>query len=280
MTARRLDGKTLANERRHALAERVTRLIGQGTIPRLAVAVATDDAAAQAYLKAKQTVAARVGIDMLVQSLSHPCTEDILGLIETWTSDATVSGIVLEAPMPASIDMGVVRRALPADKDVDGAGVASLGRLMIGEGGFSPATAAAALLLAEAEVSLSGQRVVILGRSLVVGLPLAVLATDRDATVTVCHSKTRDLAQTTREADVLFVAVGRPGFVTGDMVRPGAVVIDIGIHEIDGRIVGDVDVDSVSDVAGALSPVPGGVGPLTTTVLMEHVVQAAERRSG
>jgi methylenetetrahydrofolate dehydrogenase (NADP+)/methenyltetrahydrofolate cyclohydrolase len=262
------------------LAERVARSIERGIAPRLAVAIATDDPAARAYLRAKQKVGERLGIDVLVRSLPDPSTESLLELIAEWSCDEEISGIVLEAPLPASIDTAAIRRTLPAGKDVDGAGVASLGRLISGQPGFVPATAAAALMLAETDVSMAGRRVAILGRSLVVGRPLAVLAMARDATVTVCHSKTRDLVRTVREAEVLFVAVGHPGFVTAEMVRPGAVVIDIGINEADGRVVGDVDAESVEDVAGALSPVPGGVGPLTTTLLFEHVVQAAEQRSG
>ena len=277
MTARRLDGQALAHEWELLLTERVAKCITRGVTPRLAVAVSTNDPSAQVYLAAKRRVAARVGIDVVVRSLSSPSTEAIVRLIDAWTHDAQITGIVLEAPLPTHIDTAAVRNALPTAKDVDGAGVASLGRLLAGEPVFPPATAEAALALAETVSPLAGRRVVVLGRSLVVGRPLAILATARDATVTVCHSKTRDLAERTREAEVLFVAVGRPGLVTGEMVRVGATVIDIGINVADGRLVGDVDADTVAPIAGALSPVPGGVGPLTTIVLLEHVVQAAER---
>jgi len=277
VTARRLDGKALARERELLLTERVSKCIARGAAPRLAVAVSTNDPSARVYLAAKQRVAERVGIDVLVRPMSSPSTEEIVRLIEEWTHDPEITGIILESPLPSRIDTAAVRRALPAAKDVDGAGEASLGRLIAGDPGFPPATAEAALSLAETVRPLAGRRVVVLGRSLVVGRPLAILATARDATVTVCHSKTHDLARQTREAEVLFVAVGRPGLVTGEMVHVGATVIDIGINVADGRIVGDVDADAVASIAGALSPVPGGVGPLTTTVLLEHVVQATER---
>lgn len=277
MAAQRLDGKALVRERRRLLADRVARCAKQGVFPRLAVAVATDDPSTRAYLNAKRRLAERIGIGVRVTSLSDPPTEELLALIDEWARDREISGILVETPLPSSIDVRAVRRALPADKDVDGAGIASLGRLMAGQPGFAPATAEAALILAESVGPLAGRRVAIIGRSLVVGRPLALLATARDATVTVCHSKTRDLAQIAREADVLFVAVGRPAFVTADMVRRGAVVIDIGINVLEEGIVGDVDAASVAEIAGAFSPVPGGVGLLTTTLLLEHVVEAAER---
>ncbi len=280
MTARRLDGEALAEERRALLADRVAYCTARGVLPRLAVAVATDDPSTHAYLDAKRRLAERIGIDVQLTSLSDPSTQAFLALIDRWSRDREICGILLEMPLPPGIDVHAVRRALPADKDVDGAGIASLGRLMAGQPGFVPATAEAALILAEVVAPLAGLRVAVIGRSLVVGRPLALLATARDATVTVCHSKTRDLAEIARVADVLFVAVGQAAFVTADMVRHGAVVIDIGINRVDERIVGDVDAASVGEVAGALSPVPGGVGPLTTTLLLEHVVQAAERAAG
>ena len=280
MSARLLDGKRLAGECRRQLAERVERLRGRGCIPRLSVILPTQDEAALAYFRAKTRTANKLGIEVETHPLEAPTTSDIVTLIHSQAADPAVAGIMVEAPVPRHIDMQAIRAALPAAKDVDGAGIESLGRLLSGKPVFVPATAAAALALAETAGDVAGKHVVIIGRSLVVGRPLALLLLGKDATVTVCHSKTARLSEMTRSADILFVAVGRAGFVTGDMVAPGAVVIDIGINMVDGKLVGDVDASTVASVAGALSPVPGGVGPMTTTLLLEHVVQAAERRIG
>lgn len=280
MTAKRLDGKALAQSRRQALVTRVAKLRKQGIAPTLGVILPTTDLAAAAYFRAKQRVAEKVGIGVVSTSMEAPTTADIVAQIKSWTMDAEISALMIEAPIPPDIDMGAVRDALPASKDVDGAGTESLGKLLSGAMAFPPATAAAALALAETETELIGKRVVVIGRSLVVGRPLALLLLAENATVTVCHSKTQDLAEITRAAEVLFVAVGRAGSVTGDMVQPGAVVIDIGTNVVDGKLVGDVDVATVEPVAAALSPVPGGVGPLTTTLLLEHVVDAAEHAAG
>jgi methylenetetrahydrofolate dehydrogenase (NADP+)/methenyltetrahydrofolate cyclohydrolase len=278
--ARLLDGKQLAQIRRQQLTERVLRLRQRGCIPRLSVILPAQDEAALAYFRAKVRAAAKLGIEVEGVTLEVPTTADIVALLQSQAADSTVSGIMVEAPVPPHIDMQEIRAVLPAAKDVDGAGIESLGRLLSGNPAFAPATASAALALAETAGDLAGKHAVVIGRSLVVGRPLALLLLAQDATVTVCHSKTRKLSEITRSADILFVAVGRAGFVTGDMVAPGAVVIDIGTNMVDGKLVGDVDASTVEPVAGALSPVPGGVGPMTTTLLLEHVVQAAERTIG
>jgi len=280
VSARLLDGTGLAKERKQRLAERVEQLRTQGCTPKLSVILPTQDEAALAYFRAKVRTATQLGIEVSSQSLETPTTEEVVDLIVLNVSDSTVSGMMVETPVPETIDMQAIRAALPAAKDVDGAGLESLGRLLSGKPAFAPATAAAALTLAETAGSVAGKHAVIIGRSLVVGRPLSLLLLAKDATVTVCHSKTRHLPEIARSADILFVAVGRAGFVTGDMVAPGAIVIDIGTNRVDGKLVGDVDAASVAPVAGALSPVPGGVGPLTTTVLLEHVVQAAETAIG
>lgn len=279
MTARLLDGKGLANERRQRLAKQVASLLDKGIVPRLAVVLPTSDDASNAYFCAKCRAAEKLGIEVDSVTLKTPTTAGIVSLIESWAKDETISGIMVEAPVPPGIDMQAIRNVIPAAKDVDGAGIESLGLLLSGKTTFAPATAAAALTLAETTGDLTGQYAVVIGRSLVVGRPLALLLLARNATVTVCHSKTRNLPEMARRADILFVAVGKPGFVTTDMVSPGAVVIDIGTNVVDGKLVGDV-ADSVQCVAGALSPVPGGVGPLTTTLLLEQVVQAAQRTIG
>ena len=280
MRARLLDGKGLAKERKQRLAERVEQLRTQGCVPKLSVILPTQDEAALAYFRAKVRTATQLGIEVSSQSLETPTTEEVVDLIVLNASDSTVSGMMVETPVPETIDMQAIRVALPAAKDVDGAGLESLGRLLSGKPTFAPATAAAALALAETTGDIAGKHAVVIGRSLVVGRPLALLLLAKDATVTVCHSKTRNLPEIARQADILFVAIGKAGFVTADMVKPGAVVIDVGINMVDGKMVGDVDASSVEPVAGALSPVPGGVGPMTTTLLLEHVVQAAERTIG
>jgi methylenetetrahydrofolate dehydrogenase (NADP+) / methenyltetrahydrofolate cyclohydrolase len=280
VTAHLLDGKQLAKDRKQRLAERVERLRDRSCIPTLSVILPTQDEAALAYFRAKARAAAKLGIEVVSHPIEAPTAADIVTLIQSQALDSTVSGIMVEAPVPADIDMQEIRAALPAAKDVDGAGIESLGQLLSGKPAFAPATAAAALALAETAGDVAGKHAVVIGRSLVVGRPLALLLLGKDATVTVCHSKTAKLSEITRSADILFVAVGRAGFVTGDMVAPGAVVIDVGTNVIEGKLVGDVDASTVEPVAGALSPVPGGVGPMTTTLLLEHVVQAAERAIG
>jgi len=280
VTAKRLDGKALAQTRRATLADRVQRLRTQGITPRLGVILPTADEAAGAYFRAKQRIAEKVGVEIASATLESPTTTELVSQIMAWTKDPEISGMMVEAPLPEAIDVQVMRDALPASKDVDGAGSESLGRLLAGTPAFVPATAAAALALARTEVDLVGKRAVVIGRSLVVGRPLALLLLAAHATVTVCHSRTTDLAAITRNAEVLFAAVGRAGFVTEEMVAPGATVIDIGTNYVNDKLVGDVDADAVGTIAGALSPVPGGVGPLTTTLLLEQVVSAAEHAAG
>ncbi len=273
-----LDGKKVALERQKELQKKVSALNRREIFPKLAVILPTEDERAVSYLRAKERLASEVGIAVERSPLPAGGTEGLLRRIQELELDHTVSGILVEAPLPSGIDAAAMRDALPLEKDVDGAGYASLGRLAAGDPLFVPATAAAVLALLDGEgIEIAGQRVAIVGRSLVVGRPLALLLLARDATVTVCHSKTRDLGAVVQSSDIVCVAVGRPGFLTAEMVRPGAVVIDVGTNRVAGRLVGDVDFDSVSQIAGAISPVPGGVGPLTTTILLEQVAHAAER---
>jgi methylenetetrahydrofolate dehydrogenase (NADP+) / methenyltetrahydrofolate cyclohydrolase len=280
VVARLLDGRELANARRAVLAARVAALRNLGIVPRLRVFLPSGDEASKVYAQTKRAVAERLGIEVEIITLEAPSTDGIVSLIRSAAIDDGVSGILVESPLPPSADWGTIREALPAAKDVDGAGIGSLGLLVSGNPVFVPATAAAALLLAEMAGDVQGKRVVMIGRSLVVGRPLALMLLARHATVTICHSRTQDLASVAREADVLMVAVGRPGLITGEFIRPGAVVVDIGTNVVDGDLIGDVDAASVMPIAGALSPVPGGVGPLTTTLLLEHVVTAAENLFG
>jgi len=280
VTARLLDGTALAHARRSKLVTRVAKLHSCGMIPRLGVVLPSRDDAALSYFRAKVRAAEKLGIEVESSVMDAPTTQQIVDCIQAWSEDEAISGIIVETPLPEGIDMQTIREALPASKDVDGAGIESLGRLLSGKPSFVAATAEAALVLAETAGSVAGKHAVIIGRSLVVGRPLALLLLERDATVTVCHSKTQDLSGIAQQAELLFVAMGRAGFVTAGMVQPGAIVIDVGTNIVEGKLVGDVDARAVESVAAALSPVPGGVGPLTTTILLEHVVQAAEAAVG
>jgi methylenetetrahydrofolate dehydrogenase (NADP+)/methenyltetrahydrofolate cyclohydrolase len=211
--------------------------------------------------------------------VERPTTAALVEHVRALAQDDGVDGILVETPVAPGVDLRAVQDAIPADKDVDGASTLSLGRLFCGVPAFVPATAAAVMaLLDEYVVELSGRRVAVIGRSLVVGRPLGQLLMACDATVTTCHSRTRELAEITRAADVVCVAIGKPRFLTGDMVKPGSVVVDVGTSMVDGTLVGDVDFHSVAAVAAAVSPVPGGVGPLTTMLVLENVARAARLR--
>ena len=277
----RLEGRAVAEAKRAEIVSRVESLRGQGIVPKLAVLLATQDESALAYFRAKERLAGKLGIAIEAIQLPDATTAQMVEQVRTLADDPSVSGIMIETPLPASVDPEALRTVLPAEKDVDGAGIESMGRLLAGDPVFAPATAAAVMELLDGHgIDPAGKRVVIIGRSLVVGRPLALLMLQRNATVTVCHSRTVDLPAVAREGEILCVAVGRAGFVGADMVRPGAVIVDVGTNVVDGKLVGDVDFDEASAAAERISPVPGGVGPLTTTLLMEHVVLAAEWAAG
>jgi methylenetetrahydrofolate dehydrogenase (NADP+)/methenyltetrahydrofolate cyclohydrolase len=280
VSAKRLDGRAVARVRRAALAERVRTLTERSRPPALAVVTATQDEAALAYLRAKQRLGEKLGIRVEEVPVTAATTETLIRRIAELGADPAFDGLMLETPLPAGVDVRAVQRAVPPDRDVDGAGPIALGRLFEGRPTYVPATAAAVMTLLDAyEIPIDRRHAVVVGRSLVVGRPLSQLLLSRSATVTVCHSHTPDLDVHARMAEILCVAVGRPRFVTAEMVRPGAVVIDVGTNAVDGSLVGDVD-EGVEAVASALSPVPGGVGPLTTLLLLENVVRAAEGLGG
>jgi methylenetetrahydrofolate dehydrogenase (NADP+)/methenyltetrahydrofolate cyclohydrolase len=276
---RTLDGRALAKELSESGRARAETLQRRGTDPALAIVIATDDGGARWYSDSIARAASAIGIDAELVSLPNDASEEALR--ETVTqlgSDPHVHGILIQAPLPAGIAAARLGLVIPPEKDIDAMNPTSLGRLVAGLDGFAPATATAVIqLLDHHGIDLEGEEVVIAGRSTVVGKPLAHLCLDRNATVTVCHSRTRDLAAITSRADVFIAAVGRPELFTAEHVREGAIVVDVGTNETaDGRLVGDVDAASVEGVAGALSPVPGGVGPVTTAVLLLNVVRAAE----
>lgn len=285
MTARPIDDKALATRVRARIADDVARLTAEhGVVPTLAAVLVGDDAASAVYVDMKHRACEAAG--MRSQRLVLPADtseEHLLAEVAALGADDDVDGILVQLPLPSHLDARVVQQAVPPDKDVDALNPVTVGRLTSGDATFLPCTPYGILELLDAEgVDTVGAEVVIVGRSSLVGRPLSILLSSpgRDATVTVAHSRSRDLAAVCRRADVLVVAVGRAGLVTADMVRPGAVVIDVGTNRTaDGRLVGDVDA-GVADVAGALTPVPGGVGPMTVTMLLQNTLEAARARRG
>jgi methylenetetrahydrofolate dehydrogenase (NADP+) / methenyltetrahydrofolate cyclohydrolase len=269
-----LSGRELAARIRAAAAARAAELISVDRQPRLAVVTATDDQASAWYVRSISNAAAREGIacDVLRTTTANGITATLAQLAD----DPEVHGVMLQTPLPDGASLANLATAIPPGKDVDGASPESLGRLVAGLPAFAPATAEAVLaLLDHYQVELSGRHAVVVGRSVVVGKPVAHLLLDRNATVTICHSRTADLPAITRQADVLVVAVGRAGLIGPRHVSPGTTVIDVGTNATpDGGLTGDVD-PAVAEIAGAVTPVPGGVGPVTTAVLLRHVVEAA-----
>ena len=288
--ARILDGTALAALVRADVARGVEAFKERADrAPRLRVVLVGDEPASQSYVRAKERAAVEAGID--AQTLRLPATvseADLLALVARLNADRAVDGILVQLPLPAHIDTSAVVRAVDPAKDVDGFHPVNVGRLWLGEPALAPCTPAGiAEMLRRSGVETAGAHAVVVGRSDIVGKPMAALLLARgiDATVTVCHSRTRDLPAVTRTADILVAAIGRAGFVTADMVRPGAVVIDVGINRVDDptrasgyRLTGDVDFEAVEAVAGAITPVPGGVGPMTIAMLLANTLQAAGGR--
>jgi methylenetetrahydrofolate dehydrogenase (NADP+)/methenyltetrahydrofolate cyclohydrolase len=283
-TATRLEGAPFASEIRERVAEDVaTYATNHGHPPGLAVVVCGRSAPSMVYLERILKASAKVGIDASFVDVEGDAAEAqevaLTAAIEQLNDDPRIAGIIVQMPLPAGVRLKAVVDAIEPLKDIDGIHPLNAGLLRLGYEGFIPATAHAALeMVHRSGVELRGADAVVVGRSPVVGMPLAFMLTKEDATVTVCHSKTRDLAAVVRRADVVVVAAGRPGLVTGAMLKPGAVVIDVGINVVDGRIVGDVDFESAEKVASAITPVPGGVGPLTNALLLSHLMRAAQRQ--
>jgi methylenetetrahydrofolate dehydrogenase (NADP+)/methenyltetrahydrofolate cyclohydrolase len=284
MTAQLLDGAALAQRIRAEVAEQAARLTRQGTPPGLAVLLVGDDPASAVYVKHKVKDCEEAGLRSVLQRLPADTTEaDLLARIRALNADSSIHGILVQLPLPPHLDAQRVIETISPLKDVDGFHVASAGALMTGQPGFVPCTPLGVMkLLDHAGVDLAGAEAVVVGRSNIVGKPQAMLLLQASATVTICHSRTRDLAAHCRRADVLVVAAGRARMVTGDMIKPGAVVIDVGMNRIPdgpqaGRLCGDVDFDSAAAVAGAITPVPGGVGPMTRAMLLVNTLEAARR---
>ncbi|TEA77659.1 bifunctional methylenetetrahydrofolate dehydrogenase/methenyltetrahydrofolate cyclohydrolase FolD [Allopusillimonas ginsengisoli] len=280
MTARIIDGKALADAVRLDVARRVQELKQQGIVPGLAVVLVGEDPASQVYVRNKAAACEKAGLYSRVIRLDADITEAaLLDQVDQLNQDDRVHGILVQLPLPRHMDAAKVIEAIDARKDVDGFHVSNAGLLMTGQPLFRPCTPYGIMKMLESEeVSLWGAEAVIVGASNIVGKPMAMLMLAKGATVTLCNSKTRDLGAQTRRADVLVVATGKPGIVTGDMIKPGAVVIDVGINRTEqGKLVGDVDYPSAREVAGAITPVPGGVGPMTIAMLLVNTLEAAER---
>ena len=277
--SRIIDGRAIAAAIAEQTAQRVGQLGERGITPVLAVVAPTRDEGAAWYLRSIERAAGKAGISCRVHRLPEAAGQPgITAELAELSSDAGVHGVICQAPLPGGVDAAAVGASIAVAKDVDGANPTSLGLIAAGvPGGFAPATAAAVLeILHREQVPLSGQRAVVVGRSVVVGKPTALLLIAEHATVTVCHSRTRDLAAVCREADIIVAAAGQAGLIGASHVAPGAVVIDVGISPAaDGGLVGDVDLAAVRPVAAAVTPVPGGVGPVTTAMLLHQTVRAA-----
>ena len=284
MTATLIDGIALSRQLRLQVAGRAAALLARGITPGLAVVLVGDNPASQVYVRNKVKACQDNGIYSLLDK--HPATlseADLLARIDALNKDPAIHGILVQLPLPAHIDAQKVIEAIAPAKDVDGFHVASAGALMVGQPGFWPCTPYGCMKMLESleggkGYDLKGKHAVVIGRSNIVGKPMALMLLQKNATVTICHSATTDLKAMTLQADVIVAAVGKRNVLTADMVKPGAVVIDVGMNRDDnGKLCGDVDFEGVSQVAGYITPVPGGVGPMTITMLLVNTLEAAER---
>lgn len=276
-----VDGMALATELRERLASEVSALIAEGRrAPRLAVVLVGDNPASASYIKGKRRACVRIGMDSVEEDLPASATEaDVLASIERLNADPGIDGILVQLPLPKQIRTSAITEATSPEKDVDGLHTQNAGRLMAGLPGLRPCTPLGILeVLGRHRVVLEGANAVVIGRSILVGKPISLLLLERHATVTMCHSRTRDLAAVCREADVLIAAAGSPLLVKGGWIKPGAAVIDVGVNLVDGRQLGDVDFEAALGVAGLITPSRGGVGPLTITMLLHNTLQAYRQR--
>ena len=288
MTAERIDGKAFAARLRQRIAAAVPGFAAAaGRAPGLAVVLVGEDPASQVYVRSKNRATVEVGMASFEHRLPDTTSQDeLIALVEELNADEHVDGVLVQLPLPAGIDDKAVIEAIDPDKDIDGFHVISAGRLAVGENGLVPCTPLGCLMLLKDRLGdLSGLEAVVIGRSNIVGKPMAQLLLAENCTVTIAHSRTRDLPSVVRRADIVVAAVGRPEMVKGDWLKPGATVIDVGINRVatpDGetRLVGDVDFQAAQETAGAITPVPGGVGPMTIAVLLRNTLVAAHARAG
>ena len=283
MSARIIDGKALAASVRASVRDEVSVLAARGIRPGLAVIIAGKDPASQVYVRNKLRACEEVGVHSELLAFPADVSDaTLIGSIEGLNRDPAIHGILVQLPLPKSLDAARILATVSPAKDVDGFHLENIGALVTGQAGFVPCTPAGVMrMLAQENLPLAGRHAVVLGRSNIVGKPMALLLLQKDATVTICHSKSSDLAAITRRADVLVAAVGRAKLVTADMVKPGACVIDVGVNRLaDGSLAGDVDFASVKEIAGLITPVPGGVGPMTIALLLVNTLRAARRAAG
>ena len=279
MAARLLDGKEMSEKLRTKIADRVSALVQRGIIPGLAVILVGNDPASEIYVRNKGNGCKEVGIYSetitLPADITQKCLEDEIVRLN---KDERIHGILVQLPLPPHLNESDALSKILPEKDVDGFHLLNAGKLMTGLQGVLPCTPKGALyMIQQTGINLSGKEAVVVGRSNIVGKPMAMMLLSQNCTVTICHSKTNDLASHTRRADILIAAVGKSGFITADMVKPGAIVIDVGINRKNGRVCGDVDFEQVKEIAGWITPVPGGVGKMTITMLLANTLEAAER---
>lgn len=279
MAAQLLSGKEMAEEVLTGVAERVKALTEHGIVPGLAVILVGDDPASQIYVRNKGLACEKVGMHSLtIRMPEHTDQQTLETKIRELNADASIHGILVQLPLPKQLDETAALAAITPEKDVDGFHILNAGRLFTGQRGVVACTPKGAMaMIRRTGLELAGKEAVVVGRSNIVGKPMAMLLLDANCTVTVCHSRTCNLAEHTRRADILVAAVGKPRMITADMVKPGAVVIDVGINRVDGKVVGDVDFDAVKEVAGWITLVPGGVGRMTIAMLLENTLEAAEK---
>lgn len=276
-----LDGKRVAQQIRESLKACVATLQQRGITPCLAVMLVGEDPASHTYVRTKAKACESVGIRSMVRHFPTSVSQaELEAQLEAWNADPSVHGVLIQHPVSKPLDEAALLRQLDPRKDVDGITPHSLGALVAGEPAFGACTPLGIITLLDAyKIPIEGKHAVVVGRSIILGKPMALMLLNRHATVTICHSRTRDLASFTRQADILVAAVGKPEFITGAMLKPGAVVIDAGYNRVEGRTgdVGDVAFESAAPVASAITPVPGGVGPMTVAMLLQNTVDAAER---
>lgn len=279
MPAALLDGKKVSAQVEEQLACRIAQLKKQNVTPGLTVILAGEDPASQTYVRNKEKACERLGLYSHTVRLPEDVSQEALeATIAQANADSAIHGILVQLPLPAHLDSEHALAMIRPEKDVDGFHDINMGRLVRGTDGVIACTPKGVMrLLESAGIALAGKEAVVVGRSNIVGKPMALLLLQQNATVTVCHSRTADLSAHTRQADILVAAVGRPGFITAEMVKEGAVVVDVGINRVDGKLCGDVDFEAVAQKASYITPVPGGVGKMTIAMLMENTVEAAEK---
>jgi methylenetetrahydrofolate dehydrogenase (NADP+) / methenyltetrahydrofolate cyclohydrolase len=276
-----IDGKAIAARMRETIAADTAALKTKGAIPGLAVVLVGEDPASRVYVSMKEKACEKAGIYSDEHKLSEQTSEtELLNLIDALNKDVRIDGILVQLPLPGHIDEGKVLETISPAKDVDGFHPYNVGRLVTGNPLFQPCTPYGIMqMLKQSGVDLNGKEVVVVGRSNIVGKPVALMCLAEHATVTICHSRTKDLAEQVRRADVVIAAVGRPEMIKGDWIKPGAVVIDVGVNRVgEKKLVGDVEFEAAKERAGAITPVPGGVGPMTITMLLFNTVESAKRR--